>query len=198
MSSDRADAWFESLYANVGEDWERIPWVHLEPRPGLVRWLDRNPPRAGARALVVACGLGDDAEELARRGCSVAAFDLSPTAIATARRRFPGTAVDYRVADLFALPAEWRDHFDIVVEVQTIQSLPPEWHEAAIGVIAGCAASGGHVFVRAAVRGEDEPAPARPWPLKESELEWFADAGCRVLARRDADGVAEIDFVREP
>jgi SAM-dependent methyltransferase len=196
VSPDRADAWFESLYASVGEEWEQIPWVHLEPRPGLVRWLDRNPPGAGTRALVVACGLGDDAEELARRGCSVAAFDLSPTAIATARRRFPESTVDYRVLDLFALPAEWRARFEIVVEVQTIQSLPPEWHRAAIAAVVACAAPGGHVLVRAAVRGEDEPADTRPWPLKESELRWFADEGCSEIARCSVQEIAEIDYVR--
>ena len=196
MSSDRADDWFEALYASVGDDWERVPWAQLAPRPGLVRWLDRHPPRPGTRALVVACGLGDDAEELARRGCAVEAFDLSPTAIAAARRRFPESAVGYRVADLFALPEEWRRRFDVVVEVQTIQSLAPEFHRAAIDVIAELTAPDGHVLVRAAVRGEDEPAESRPWPLKDSELRWFEAAGLREVSRCADDGVVEIDYHR--
>ena len=190
----RSDPWFEELYAGVGDDWERIPWAQLAPRPALVEWLDRNPPAPGARALVVACGLGDDAEELARRGCAVEAFDLSPTAIATARRRFPESTVDYRVADLFDLPEQWRGRFDIVVEVQTVQSVPPDSHRAAIAAIAACVAPGGRLLVRAAVRAEDEPARSRPWPLAPSELRWFEDEGLREEERERDGGSASIVY----
>ena len=196
MTPDRSDPWFEELYASAGEDLEQIPWVHLAPRPALVAWLDRNPPEPGTRALVVASGVGDDAEELARRGCEVEAFDLSQTAIETARRRFPESAVAYRVADLFELPDEWRGRFGIVVEVQTIQSIPPEWHRAAIAAVAACVAPGGRLFVRAAVRAEDEPAPRIPWPLSPSELRWFEDEGLHTVARRDEGVFAHIVYAR--
>jgi 2-polyprenyl-3-methyl-5-hydroxy-6-metoxy-1,4-benzoquinol methylase len=194
--NDRSDPWFEELYASAGEDFERIPWAHLKPRPALVGWLDRHPPEPGTRALVVASGLGDDAEELARRGCEVEAFDLSQTAIETARRRFPESTVAYRVADLFELPAQWRGRFSIVVEVQTIQSVPPEWHRAAIAAVTGCVAPGGRLLVRAAVRAEDEPAPTRPWPLAPSELRWFEDEGLRAVARCDEGVFAHIEYAR--
>src|SRR5438552_18090454 len=105
---------FESFYARAGRDYSQIPWARLSPRPVLVDWLDAEPPAAGTLALVVACGLGDDAEELARRGCVVDAFDVSPTAIETARRRFPESTVAYRVADLFELPSEWRGRFHVM------------------------------------------------------------------------------------
>jgi SAM-dependent methyltransferase len=182
-----ADPFFERLYAEAGDDWERIPWARLAPRPELVTWLDRHPPAAGTRALVVACGLGDDAEELARRGCAVEAFDLSETAIATARRRFPDSTVDYAVADLFALPEHWRGRFAIVVEVMTVQSVPPDWHRRAIQVIAGCVAPGGHLLMRAAVRAEHEPAPSRPWPLAPSELAWWEAEGLEPAERCTSD-----------
>ena len=48
-------------------------------------------PQAPERtALIVACGLGDDAEEVSRRGYQVTAFDLVPAAIGHCRERFPG------------------------------------------------------------------------------------------------------------
>jgi SAM-dependent methyltransferase len=194
VTPERSDRWFEELYATAGEDFERIPWANLAPRPGLVAWLDRHPPAPRTTALVVACGLGDDAEELARRGCDVEAFDLSPTAIETARRRFPDSAVAYRVADLFELPDAWRRRFEIVVEVQTIQSLPPEWHREAVAVVAGCVAPGGRLLVRAAVRGEDEPAHTRPWPLKPSELRWFEAEGLEEVSRCSAGVFVEVDW----
>src|SRR4051794_15632194 len=159
------EGFFEAFYAEAGEDFDRIPWARLAPRPQLVAWLDAHPPAPGTRALVVACGLGDDAEELARRGCRVDAFDISPTAIAAARRRFPGSRVDYRVADLFELPADWRGAFGIIVEVMTVQSLPEPLHAGAIDVIAGLVAPGGTLLVRAATRPEDQPWETRPWPL---------------------------------
>ena len=176
------DGFFEAFYAEAGEDFDRIPWARLAPRPQLVAWLDAHPPAPGTPALVVACGLGDDAEELARRGCRVEAFDISPTAIAAARRRFPRSEVDYRVADLFHLPGDWRGAFAIVSEVMTVQSLPVPLHDGAIDVITGLVAPGGTLLVRAATRGEDEPWDERPWPLKPSELARFEAGGLRPRA----------------
>jgi hypothetical protein len=86
---DETVQFFESFYAGAGDDYSQIPWARLSPGPPLIDWLDAESPAAGTVALVVACGLGDDAEELARRGCVVEAFDVSYTAIETARRRFP-------------------------------------------------------------------------------------------------------------
>ena len=189
---DRSAEFFESLYAGAGDDYAQIPWARLSPRPVLVDWLDANPPAVGTPALVVACGLGDDAEELARRGCVVDAFDVSPTAIDGARGRFPDSRVTYLVADLFALPSGWEGRFELIVEVQTIQSLPPGEHRTAVAAIAACLAPGGRMFVRTAVRGEDEPAPSRPWPLKRSELRWFEDEGLELSARL---GPADDPFV---
>ena len=100
--------WFEELYAealNAGTS--VIPWADRKPNPNLLEWLDREGTEgAGKSAIVVGCGLGDDAEELSRRGFSVTAFDISSSAIAMARRRFAGSAVDYAVADLFRSPRE--------------------------------------------------------------------------------------------
>jgi SAM-dependent methyltransferase len=196
---ERADPWFEAVYARAAGDLERIPWARLAPRPELVKWLGDHPPAPGTAALVVACGLGDDAEELAHRGCTVEAFDLSPTAIATARQRFPASTVRYRVADVFALPADWAGRFTIVVESLTVQSLPPDAHEQAIAAITRCVGPGGHLLVRTAVRGDDEPAHSRPWPLRHAELEWFTADGLRELARcASADGVVlHLDYRRQ-
>ncbi|MDQ6806043.1 MAG: class I SAM-dependent methyltransferase [Actinomycetota bacterium] len=195
---DRTAEFFESFYTGAGDDYSQIPWAHLSPRPVLVDWLDADPPAVGTRALVVACGLGDDAEELARRGCVVDAFDVSSTAVDAARQRFPSSSVSFLVADLFALPSSWRGRFDLIVEVQTIQSLPPSEHRAAVAAIASCLAPGGSMFLRAFVRGEDEPAFSRPWPLKLSELGWFEDEGLELTARlaRDDDEFVHLAYRR--
>ncbi|MBV9796200.1 MAG: class I SAM-dependent methyltransferase [Actinobacteria bacterium] len=168
---------FETIYAQAGDDLAGIPWASLAPMPALVQWLDGQPPVTGARALVVACGLGDDAEEVSRRGCRVTAFDLVPAAIAHCRARFPGSAVDYRVADVFRLPDDWRRAFDLVVEIRTLQSLPVSERATAAASIAGMVAPGGRVFVHGLGRRDDDPPGRRPWPLSPHDLRAFTSAG---------------------
>lgn len=171
---------FEAMYAHADGDPSVIPWSHRAPHPLLVAWLDERAetsPFGSGRALVIASGLGDDAEELARRGWEVAAFDASPTAVAWARRRYPTSTVDHRVADLFALPDAWWQAFDLVVENRTIQSLAPARHAAAVAAIAGTVAPGGIVVAIAHGREEAEPAVSRPWPLSRSELDVFQAHG---------------------
>jgi SAM-dependent methyltransferase len=170
---------FEEIYVRAGQDLGAIPWAALAPNPALVSWLDRQPAPAGDRALIIGCGLGDDAEEAARRGYQVTAFDLSPTAIRHCRERFPQPAVDYQVADLFRLPAAWAGTFGLVVEIRTLQSLPLPQRADATAAIAAAVRPGGRVFVRCLARDDDEPPVSRPWPVSRRELGGFTAAGLR-------------------
>jgi SAM-dependent methyltransferase len=115
--------WFEPLYRAAERGEREIPWDRGEPNPALVDWT-RGLDGSGRRALVVGSGTGDDAELVAGLGFATTAFDIAGTAIAISRRRFPGSRVDYRVADLLAPPAEWSRAFDFVVESITVQALP--------------------------------------------------------------------------
>lgn len=176
MTAD--DPLFEDIYQRAGDDLASIPWATLAPNPALQKWLETQPaPGDGAAALVVACGLGDDAEELAGRGYRVTAFDVSPTAIEQCCRRFPASPVDYLVADLFDLPDSWTESFEVVVEIRTLQSLPLELRKRAASAIANTVAPGGRLFVRTAAREPDEPLTSRPWPLTRQELDTFTEAG---------------------
>ena len=118
--------WFEDLYSLAGGNPSIIPWADLRPNPNLVEWLDQQHVVGPGRAIKIGCGLGDDAEELARRGFETTAFDISQTAIAWSRRRFPLSPVSYLVADLLSAPAEWEAAFDLVLESYTLQVLPPD------------------------------------------------------------------------
>ncbi len=182
---------FEEIYSSAGEDLASIPWATLAPNPALQEWLATQPGADGARALVVASGLGDDAEELARRGYRVTAFDISPTAIDQCRRRFPASTVDYLVANLFDLPDAWTESFDLAVEIRTLQSLPREVRGQAALAIAKTIAPGGKLFVRTAARTPNEPLTSRPWPLTRDELDAFVEAGLierQVRAEPPRDG----------
>jgi SAM-dependent methyltransferase len=162
-----ATAWFEELYAEARAEGE-IPWADLIPNPSLVAWLDEH--EISGRALKVGAGLGDDAEELARRGLAVTAFDIAPTAVAWAKRRFPDSKVDYVVADVLAPPSQWSRAFDFVLEAYTLQVLPPEARPRAAAAITRTVRPDGTLLVIARGREPTEPEGAMPWPLTPDEL----------------------------
>src|SRR5579863_4765115 len=158
--------WFEPLYAEAAGDPGKVPWADLRPNPYLREWLEANPIRGDGRtALVVGCGLGDDAELLAQLGFQVTAFDISGTAIDWCRRRYPESSVLYQVADLIDLPPAWRRTFDFVFEAYTFQVLPPTLREQAIANVAEQVRPGGSLLVICRGRKADDPEGQMPWPL---------------------------------
>jgi SAM-dependent methyltransferase len=179
-------AWFEPLYAWAGGDPSRIPWADRAVNPNLLSWLEAHDVRGANRAaLVVGCGLGDDAEELARRDFRVTAFDISPAAIAWCRRRFPEFRVTYRVADLLAAPREWTQRFDFVFEAYTVQSLPHTVREAALNAIANFVAPGGELLLVCRARDQQDDPGNLPWPLTRDELRIVEAAGLREVQFED-------------
>jgi SAM-dependent methyltransferase len=171
--------WFEPLYAAARSGTVKMPWDRPAANPLLAAALSKV--RAdGRRGMVVGCGLGQDAEDVARRGFCTTAFDVSPSAVAIARERYPASSVDYRVADLFDLPAEWERAFTLVVEIITVQALPPSRHREAAGAVASLLAPGGDLLVIASARagsGEIALSDGPPWPLSRDELQAFAVGG---------------------
>jgi hypothetical protein len=85
--------------------------------------------------------------------------------------------VDYRVADLFDAPGDWRRQFDLVVEAYTLQVLPSALRARAIGLIGEWVCVGGLLCVIARGRSESDPPGQIPWPLTQREVRSFATAG---------------------
>jgi SAM-dependent methyltransferase len=173
--------WFEDLYAQAGENASIIPWADLAPNPNFIDWLNRHQRTGPGKALKVGCGLGDDAEELTRRGFETTAFDISKSAIAWCRKRYPKSPVAYVVADLFSTPAQWRTGFDFVVESYTMQVLPPNLRAEAISCIASFVAPGGTLLVIARGREPDDPEGKMPWPLTKDDLSLFETRGLKKV-----------------
>ncbi|QDU65492.1 class I SAM-dependent methyltransferase [Engelhardtia mirabilis] len=178
-------AWFEELYAAAAvDDSVGVPWTDLEPSPELIAWLERARPEVdGRRVCVVGTGYGDDANHLAKLGASVVAFDCAPTAIARAAERFPDQDIEWLVAELRHLPERLRLGFDLVVEINTLQVLPPDLRPAAAAAIAALVAPGGRLFVAARLRLPGESEGLMPWPLLEQELGAFEAAGLHARER---------------
>ena len=111
------------------------------------------------------------------------AFDVSPAAVRAARARFPDSAVDYTAADLFDLPVSWRGGFDLVLESMTVQALPRDLRDRAVGAVRDLVAPGGTLLViAAAIEAGDEAEEGPPWPLTRADVAGFESADVRLAA----------------
>lgn len=172
-------SWFEQLYAGGRADLIDMPWDRPGPLPLLRDWLARG----SGSAVVVGCGLGVDAEFVASRGYRTTAFDISESAVRTARERHPDSPVTYRTADLLDLPHEWSGAFDLVVEVINVQALPVDLRPRAVEAVAGLVAPGGTLLAVENVRPDGAALPDRPpWPFSRADIESFAEHGLRTVA----------------
>jgi len=188
-------AWFERVYAAAAAGQTVVPWDRGAPNPFLVPWAkhladgvaqgDDPPGVQRNRALVVGCGTGDDAEFIAGLGFDTVAFDISPSAIAAARRRYPHSTAAYQTADLLAPPAAWHRAFDLVVESLTLQALPDPPRRDAIARLGDLVAPAGTLIVIARAREPEEPADGPPWALTRAEIDALADTGLEPVNIED-------------
>lgn len=178
--ADRGDAtgWFEAFYKEAEGDNEKIPWADLEPNRFFRAWAEKAELRGdGRKALVVGCGLGDDAVYLDDLGFEVTAFDISPTAIEWAKRLHAGRKIQFESADLFQPYRGWLGAFDFVLEIYTIQPLPIEMRPRVIDAIAAFVVAGGEIVVVTRGREDDEEPAQMPWPLSRKDLSRFEENG---------------------
>lgn len=178
--NDEPYGWFEPLYNHAQNGETSVPWALMQPDTALVEWLNQHKVDGkGKRALVVGCGLGDDAAELAQRGFQTTAFDVSSTAIDWAQERFPDSAVDFQTQDLFKTPDSWRGSFDFVLEIRTIQSLPYTLAEQSMAQIASFIKPGGTLLVICNGRKPEQERRGIPWALSTTELAFFHQHGLK-------------------
>ena len=172
---NKASAWFDDLYKNNKETQENIPWARQAVNPLLQSYLDNDAEHKG-RALVIGCGLGDDAIALEMAGYDVVAIDVSQTALNLAKERFQDSSIQFIKQDIF----EYDEQFDFVFEALTIQSLPIEFREQMITAVAGRVAEGGKLLLVAHQRDEILNGP--PWPLTLEEINMFKSQGLTELS----------------
>jgi SAM-dependent methyltransferase len=179
VAADDPTGWFERVYAAAEAGETEVPWDRGEPSRLLVQWASDAGLTGGGgrRAVVVGCGLGDDAEFIAGLGFATTAFDISATALRAARRRYPHSVVDYRSGDLLNLPGDWLAAFDLVVESLTLQALPDPPRAAAIASVGQLAGPGGTLIVIARAREPGDPDHGPPWALTHAEIEALSGSG---------------------
>lgn len=175
-STDEATGWFEPLYAAAARGEMSVPWDRHAPHQVLTEWIQqRQLAGDGKTAVVVGCGHGDDAALVGSVGYETTAFDISASAIQAARERYPDAGIAFVSADLFHLPEAWIEAFDLVVESQTVQALPPSLREEVIAHVVSLVAPGGTVFVQAVAAHEGETQEGPPWPLTRADIDQFAN-----------------------
>lgn len=185
IPEDQPTKWFETLYSRSSKDGAGVPWANMTTHPSFMSWLRRNSLDGdGKSALVVGCGMGDDAVELEAHGFHVTAFDVSASAINYCKDRFPLSKVDFQQADLLRAQPQWRRRFDFVLEIFTIQALPPKYEKDLIGSIADFVAPRGQLVVIAETSKQPrifENGP--PWLLTPAHIDSFASNGLMVEER---------------
>ena len=176
--------WFEELYARGAREGFDAPWAERRVNPWLSDFVKKHPEVLVSPAIVVGCGLGDDASWLAKRGVRTLGIDISRTAIDICYKRYT-MGVEFRVVDLLALPPQLVGTFPFVFEAYTIQSLREPQRQQAIRAVASLVAPGGRLLVIQRGRDEDEPSPTMPWPLTRDEFAAFVEAGLTLHSFED-------------
>jgi SAM-dependent methyltransferase len=100
-----------------------------------------------SRILVVGCGRGHDAYELAQRGNVVTAVDFSEEAIKEAKRLYPENEnLKFLQADVFNLPEKYFGYFDIVFEHTLFCAVDPSKRNVLVKVYKSMLADHGHLL----------------------------------------------------
>jgi len=174
----KASEWFDGLYKENKESQENIPWARQVVNPLLQSYIDEEVTHKG-KALVIGCGLGNDARALEVAGYAVLAIDVSQTALDLAQERFFDSTIVFEKQDIFDMPQKYHEHFDFVFEAFTIQSLPVEFRGKMICAISETVANHGKLLLVAHKREEDFDGP--PWPLEVNEVDLFKSEGLTEL-----------------
>jgi SAM-dependent methyltransferase len=186
--ADRGDqlGWFDEVYKQAAGSTDSIPWADMEPNRFFKAWAEEKDLQGnGRKALVVGCGLGDDAKFLDDLGFDVTAFDISANAIEWARKLHKDTDIQFEVGDLFQPHRGWLGAFQFVLEIYTIQPLPMELRSRAIDAVASFVADGGELVVVCRGRDDGEEVDQLPYPLSKEDLSQFERAGLEQVDFRE-------------
>ncbi|QSZ41823.1 methyltransferase domain-containing protein [Sulfurimonas aquatica] len=191
---NKASAWFDDLYKRHENDHNNIPWARQDVNPLLQTYLDEEKEHKG-KALVIGCGLGDDAYALDKAGYEVVAIDVSQTALNLAKKRFSDSNILFEKQDIFDMPEMYYENFDFVFEALTIQSLPVAFREKMINAVVDTVAKDGNLLIVAHQHRGNNDGP--PWPLTHDDISLFLTHGMQELSFElinEASGISNTKF----
>lgn len=136
----------ETYWSQIYEQEANPGWNLGEPAEALKDMLPRL-KIARSRVLVLGCGEGHDAALFAASGHFVTAVDISPLALERARKLYGHMPnLTFVEADLFKLPADFNQSFDIVFEHTCYCAINPERRKELVKIWNRVLAPGGHLM----------------------------------------------------
>ena len=170
--NDEPIEWFDQLYGMANRDPAIIPWARMTPNQIMMNWVEEN--CSVGNALVIGCGLGDDAVGLENIGFNVTAFDISEHCVDWCKERFPNSKVEWLVADILDPKQEWYGNFDLIVEIHILQAIPDGGiREKAAEKMPKLLADNGKMLCIGRLDDGRQTIQPPPWPLKQA---WLNDS----------------------
>ena len=135
----------------------------------MMNWVEEN--CSLGNALVIGCGLGDDAVGLENIGFNVTAFDISEHCVDWCKERFPNSKVQWLVGDILDPKQEWYGNFDLIVEIHILQAIPDGGiREKAAEQMPKLLADNGKMLCIGRLDDGRQTIQPPPWPLQEDWL----------------------------
>jgi len=170
--NDEPIEWFDQLYGMANRDPAIIPWARMTPNQVMMNWVEEN--CSAGNALVIGCGLGDDAVGLENIGFNVTAFDISEHCVDWCKERFPNSKVKWLVGDILDPKQEWYGNFDLIVEIHILQAIPDGGiREKAAEQMPKLLADNGKMLCIGRLDDGRQTIQPPPWPLKQT---WLNDS----------------------
>ncbi len=170
----------------VSTDWQQhydsndIPWEKGRPHPALVEFLQRKPIRG--QVLVPGCGTGHDVRAIAATADEVVGVDIAPGAIRAAQSQGEIGGERYVTGDLFALPASFREAFDVVFEHTCFCAIPLERRADYVRAVAGALRPGGSLLAIFYLNPDMDPGESGPpFGVEKAELDRLFGADFTLL-----------------
>jgi SAM-dependent methyltransferase len=187
LVSQKAEAFFEDMWRK-GDPWEFQ--TSAFERDKYARQLAILQGRRYARALEIGCGNGCFTRLISEIADRMVALDISPTAIAQARKAIPSEATDFRVANIMDYDPQTEGPWDLVIMSETICYLG--WLYSLFDVAwLACqllsATSAGGRLLMANTCGGVEDYLLRPWIIR-TYRDLFLNVGYRLEAEETFHG----------
>ncbi|WP_374075937.1 class I SAM-dependent methyltransferase [Bdellovibrio bacteriovorus] len=159
----------ETYWSQIYKTEANPGWNLGEPAEALKDMLPRL-KISRSRVLVLGCGEGHDAAFFAKAGHFVTAVDISPMAIEKARKNYGDLEnLTFVEADLFKLPREYDQAFDVIFEHTCYCAINPAKRQDLVKVWNRLLVSGGHLMgvFFAFEKRQGPPYGGTEWELRQ-------------------------------
>lgn len=159
----------EAYWSEIYKTEENPGWNLGEPAEALKDMMPRL-KISRSRVLVLGCGGGHDAAYFAQAGHVVTAVDISAIALEKAQAKYGHLEnIKFVQADLFKLPREFEDSFDVVFEHTCYCAINPAKRQELVKIWNSCLVSGGHLMgvFFAFEKRQGPPYGGSEWELRQ-------------------------------